>query len=52
MHIKMQNDKQRTHLDTLFAEKRDVETEIQNSENEINEIALANESKLNDLDPE
>ena len=35
MHIKNQNDKQRTHLDGLFAEKRDVETEIQNSEQEM-----------------
>ena len=35
MHIKMQNDKQRTHLDNLFGEKRDMETEIQNTEQEI-----------------
>lgn len=28
MHIKMQNDKQRSHLDNLFGEKRDMETEI------------------------
>lgn len=28
MHIKMQNDKQRVHSDALFAEKRDLETEI------------------------
>jgi len=28
MHIKMQNDKQKGHLDGLFAEKRDIETEI------------------------
>jgi hypothetical protein len=28
MHIKNQNDKQRSHLDNLFAEKRDLETEI------------------------
>ena len=35
MHIKNQNDKQRIHLDTLFAEKRDVEVEIQNSEQEM-----------------
>jgi intraflagellar transport protein 74 len=32
MHIKSQNDKQRTHLDNLFGEKRDMETEIQNFE--------------------
>jgi len=36
----------------LFAEKRDIETEIQNSEAEMQEISYANESKLNDLDPE
>ena len=28
MHIKNQNDKQRAHLDNLFAEKRDMENEI------------------------
>jgi intraflagellar transport protein 74 len=28
MHIKNQNDKQRSHLDNLFSEKRDMETEI------------------------
>jgi vacuolar-type H+-ATPase subunit D/Vma8 len=28
MHIKNQNDKQRTHLDGLFSEKRDMENEI------------------------
>ena len=28
MHIKNQNDKQRSHLDVLFSEKRDRETEI------------------------
>ena len=32
MHIKNQNDKQRNHLDKLFAEKRDMENEIQNME--------------------
>jgi intraflagellar transport protein 74 len=28
MHIKNQNDKQKGHLDGLFGEKRDLETEI------------------------
>ena len=32
MHIKNQNDKLRTHLDTLFSEKRNIEQEIQESE--------------------
>lgn len=32
MHIKNQNDKQRTHLDTLFAEKRDMENELNSYE--------------------
>jgi len=27
-HIKIQNDKQRTHLDNLFSEKKDMETVI------------------------
>jgi intraflagellar transport protein 74 len=52
MHIKNQNDKQRNHLDGLFSEKRDMENEISNLENSIQDINYANESKLNDLDPE
>jgi intraflagellar transport protein 74 len=52
MHIKNQNDKQRSHLDILFAEKRDRETEIQQYEAQIQEISYQNEARLNDLDPE
>jgi intraflagellar transport protein 74 len=52
MHIKNQNDKQRQHLDKVFAEKRDMENEIGNIEQQIQDINMANESKLNDLDPE
>ena len=52
MHIKNQNDKQRAHLDTLFAEKRDMENEINSYEQQINDINFANEARLNDLDPE
>lgn len=52
MHIKNQNDKQRNHLDKVFAEKRDMENEISNVEQQIQDINMANESKLNDLDPE
>lgn len=52
MHIKNQNDKQRGHLDQLFAEKRDMENEVSNMESQIANITLANESRLNDLDPE
>ena len=52
MHIKNQNDKQRAHLDILFSEKRDMENEIARVEGQIQEINYANESKLNDLDPE
>lgn len=32
LHIKNQNDKQKAHLDNLFGEKRDMETEIHNYE--------------------
>jgi hypothetical protein len=39
-------------LDKLFAEKRDMENEINNIEGVISDIITANESKLNDLDPE
>jgi len=52
MHIKNQNDKQRSHLDTLFAEKRDMENELTSYEQQIQDIQFANEAKLNDLDPE
>jgi intraflagellar transport protein 74 len=52
MHIKNQNDKLRQLLDKVFAEKRDMENEISNVEQQITEINHANESKLNDLDPE
>jgi len=52
MHIKNQNDKQRSHLDTLFAEKRDMENELNSYEQQINDINFANEARLNDLDPE
>ncbi len=51
-HIKNQNDKQRAMLDKLFGEKKDMETEIQRYEQDIQEINYANEVKLNDLDPE
>ena len=36
----------------MFAEKRDMENEISNVESAIADINMANESKLNDLDPE
>lgn len=52
LHIKNQNDKQRNLLDKLFAEKREMENQIQSFEGQIQEITMANESKLNDLDPE
>ena len=52
LHIKNQNDKQRTHLDTLFSEKRDMENELNSYEQQINDINFANEARLNDLDPE
>ena len=52
MHIKNQNDKQRTHLDGLFSEKRDMENDILSYEQQIQEIQYSNEAKLNDLDPE
>lgn len=51
-HIKNQNDKQKALLDKIFGEKRDMESEIQNYEGQIQEIQYANEAKLNDLDPE
>jgi len=52
MHIKNQNDKQRVGLDQIFAEKREMENDITSYEQQIQEISYANESKLNDLDPE
>lgn len=52
LHIKNQNDKQRTHLDTLFSEKCDMENELNSFEQQINDINFSNEARLNDLDPE
>lgn len=52
MHIKNQNDKQKHHLDALFAEKKDMENELAGYEQQIQEINYANEARLNDLDPE
>ena len=52
MHIKNQNDKQKAALDNLFTEKREMENELQSYEQQIQDINYANESKLNDLDPE
>jgi len=40
------------HLDQLFAEKRDMENELNSYEQQINDINFANEARLNDLDPE
>ena len=39
-------------MDTLFAEKRDMENELNSYEQQINDINFANEARLNDLDPE
>lgn len=36
----------------MFAEKREMENDISSYEQQIQEISFANESKLNDLDPE
>ena len=52
LHIKNQNDKQRAHLDNLFGDKRDMESEIQSYEQQIQDINFQNEARLNDLDPE
>jgi len=52
MHIKNQNDKQRNNLDKIFAEKKEMENEMHNVESQIQDINMACESKLNDLDPE
>jgi len=51
MHIKNQNEKQRGHLDNLFGQKRDMESETGQYESEIQQIQFANEARLNDLDP-
>ena len=39
-------------MDKIFAEKKEMENEIHNCEGQIQDINMANESKLNDLDPE
>lgn len=51
-HIKMQNDKQKSQLDELFIERKEMENEIQELENQIGEINQVNEERLNELDPD
>ena len=51
-HIRIQNEKQKVALDSLFAEKKDMENELAGYEQQIQDINYANEARLNDLDPE
>lgn len=39
-------------MDNLFGDKRDMESEIQSYEQQIQDINFQNEARLNDLDPE
>lgn len=51
-HIRLQNEKKKSQLDELFLERKEMENDISEIEQQINEINQANEEKLNELDPE
>lgn len=50
--IKSQNDKKKQQLDEVFMEKKEMENEQADLEQQIVNIQRANEEKLNELDPE
>ena len=51
-HIQAQNDKQRHQLDEIFIQRKNKETEIGGIEEQIHNINLAFEERLNELDPD
>lgn len=51
-HVKMQNDRQKSVLDELFLERKQMEEQIGNAENEIAKLNAQAEERLGDLDPE
>ena len=50
--IQSQNERQKGQLDEIFIERKKLEEEINELENELEMINQANEEKLNELDPD
>ncbi len=50
MHIQNQNEKLRMQLDDIFVERKELEGTITQGEDQINQINMANEERLNELD--
>lgn len=51
-HIQAQNDKQRRQLDEIFIQRKNKESDIAVIEDQIHEINLSFEERLNELDPD
>ena len=51
-HIQAQNEKQRHNLDEIFIQRKNKETEIAGIEEQVHNINLAFEERLNELDPD
>ena len=51
-HIHAQNEKKKQQLDELFIERKEMENEISDLERQMQEIQMANEVRLNELDPD
>ena len=51
-HVKMQNDRQKSILDELFLERKQMEEQIERAEQEIVSLNAQAEERLGDLDPE
>jgi chromosome segregation ATPase len=51
-HIQTQNDKQRKQLDEIFIQRKNKETDIAQIEEQIHDINMSFEERLNELDPD
>lgn len=51
-HMQAQNERQRHQLDEIFIQRKNKETEISGIEEQIHDVNLAFEERLNELDPD
>lgn len=51
-HIHQQNEKKKQQLDDLFIERKEMENEISDLERQMQDIQMANEERLNELEPD
>ena len=51
-HIRQQNEKKKAQLDELFIERKEMDNDVSDIERQIQEINIANEERLNELDPD